>query len=1277
MPVIPIPLLFPIPTDEDDFEDLCLELLRIYWNRPGLARFGSRGQRQFGIDILDLGGQPPLHAAQCKLREYGKTLSPATISEEVNDARKFQPALGKYGILTTAKVSTQAQTRILEINQAHREAGVFEVELLMWDKLCELLQLNETVRATFYGSIVITPTSRVGQGLIPTASEPSLIVTEASGSPISSEIDDARDAIRRHDFQIALLLLNRILEGASAKSLTDFEHFRISSNLAFAEAGLGKPEVAAKHFLDALQWAPEDEPARVNEVFAYVLMGESDTAHSKAEALRAVYPESTKLASYWVMSAPRSMMLSALEARLSAAEMVDADVALALARRALAEFDVSKALRYAEAAAKAVPSSSQPQIVAAQANFGRLVGVEKAPGLPVIPRQELESRIEEALTEALRLAEAEHDERSRLEALLMRSNFRLIQKRPADAEMYALEAHRIDPDNVQVLIALSQIRSNASDIDGAIKLLERAHRINPLADVEFMYARALLHRGEAQDLDLGIAVISSLELATLPVPMKGVVATLAVQGTLRKGDPASAAAYLEQASRELEASLRDSLRGYIAHSQGEGSKALEFAKCAGSEMSSATAPETKELLARLFMMSDQPERALPLYLELFDLDYESFDSGQLLDCAARLHRDDIVISTCAKLQERGTDEWAVVSFEVQYLQKYSREKAIHRLDRFLLVHPGHKLAILTRSIIGVQSQRPELVRGNVDDLPPVDELPLEYILPAVHILRFSGTGNDGLDYAYRFLRLHFDDIRAHQALILSGMPGNVSVDIPPTLEVVQIGAAVCIEEELSGSIRWVVLEETDRPNAQFEELPMTSPLAAELLNKRVGETVVVAKGHIEDRVATVRQIMPKYVRRFQDCMTEMQIRFGDASSIESVHVGSSESEMKKSLEKILESVKRRATAFSEVMRLYDDLPVSLHMFGERFGKNAFIGLINLAQQEGQTVKCSLGTLDERKRAVFALQTCVNVVVDITALATIRMIGLDEVLEKKRFRLQMTEGTWNELQETIGANLMSNVTGGTISYDDGGPRFTQETAEQKLARQAQDQAFLDRVRQSIEIVPVIELATLEPTKRELLEKMFGQYGAESMMIASISDSILWTDDMIQAQIAASEFGVKRVWTQVVVEQMAQFGQITDGEKDRATAALVGLEYVATSFDCRSLLRAVEMSDGTPWRWPLKQFVEVFRKPNADLQVLLGIFVEFLSNLYREPYLPESRCKIVTAFLEGLWANVQVRMALLRLRRASRQFFALNPVGQVQFDQCFDQWYRTLPDKLISL
>jgi hypothetical protein len=64
-----------------------------------------------------LGGVNPLHAAQCKLREFGKKLSPTAIEEEVADAVDFEFPIGKYGILTTAKVTTQAQRKVLEINQ--------------------------------------------------------------------------------------------------------------------------------------------------------------------------------------------------------------------------------------------------------------------------------------------------------------------------------------------------------------------------------------------------------------------------------------------------------------------------------------------------------------------------------------------------------------------------------------------------------------------------------------------------------------------------------------------------------------------------------------------------------------------------------------------------------------------------------------------------------------------------------------------------------------------------------------------------------------------------------------------------------------------------------------------------------------------------------------------------------------------------------------------------------------------------------------------------------
>ena len=253
MQKIPIPLLFPIPTDEDDFEDLCVDILKIYWNRPSLVRYGTRGQRQNGVDILDLGGVTPLHAAQCKLREFGKTLSPTTIENEVTDALGFEFSIGKYGILTTAKVTTHAQRKVLEINQRHRELKLFEVELLTWGELCRLIQTYEDVRKIYFELTVITADSRIGSKS-PIVGEQLRDATSFSNSlDLTAAIDEARDAINKRDFQAGLLLLNRIRQREGFADASNHDKFRVSSNLAAAELGLGRPDVAADHFFDAVR----------------------------------------------------------------------------------------------------------------------------------------------------------------------------------------------------------------------------------------------------------------------------------------------------------------------------------------------------------------------------------------------------------------------------------------------------------------------------------------------------------------------------------------------------------------------------------------------------------------------------------------------------------------------------------------------------------------------------------------------------------------------------------------------------------------------------------------------------------------------------------------------------------------------------------------------------------------------------------------------------------------------------------------------------------------
>ena len=60
--------------NSDDFERLCLRLLKAYWNCPTLELYGRRGEGQDGIDIIDMSGEEPLRAAQCKLYDEKKTL---------------------------------------------------------------------------------------------------------------------------------------------------------------------------------------------------------------------------------------------------------------------------------------------------------------------------------------------------------------------------------------------------------------------------------------------------------------------------------------------------------------------------------------------------------------------------------------------------------------------------------------------------------------------------------------------------------------------------------------------------------------------------------------------------------------------------------------------------------------------------------------------------------------------------------------------------------------------------------------------------------------------------------------------------------------------------------------------------------------------------------------------------------------------------------------------------------------------------------------------------
>jgi hypothetical protein len=158
--------------------------------------------------------------------------------------------------------------------------------------------------------------------------------------------------------------------------------------------------------------------------------------------------------------------------------------------------------------------------------------------------------------------------------------------------------------------------------------------------------------------------------------------------------------------------------------------------------------------------------------------------------------------------------------------------------------------------------------------------------------------------------------------------------------------------------------------------------------------------------------------------------------------------------------------------------------------------------------------------------------------------------------------------------------------------------------------------------------LDPDKREHLISGFGQHGVESMLLARQPGYALWSDDVAVGVIAASEFSVRRVWTQVLVEHAVNQGFVAPDEYLVVSAKLLGLDYQATTFNPFVVAKAGSMSNWNPEGWPLNKVLEQFVNPTMPPDKVIVFAASMLLAVYKEAPLVETRQAVLIKILERL-------------------------------------------------
>jgi len=1283
---------YPLPRSADEFERLCLKLLRRHWQLPQLERFRDPDRAEKGVNLIEISGRPRLAAVKCDLRATRSELTIAEIKDAVDRAASLKLPIGRFVIATTAAKPDGLQRSLFDLNRANRKDGISAIEVLTWDDIEELLDEYPQILTDFGTAAKRQALTRADAVVhLEARCEPA---AAGPADSLGEEISAAAAFLESHQYQLARLALLRLREQKWSQ-LSNTHKFRVLSYLGAAWLKEGEPRKSAMLFIAAKSLQPDEENACTNEALAHELLGERERAFALADKMRMQFPSSGRAVALWLNNAPKSYDARTLEENVAPELSSDPEVAVVMARRALLDAHFDRTERYARLASAALPNNSIPWLVLAQAILLNELEVA-GEGTSDTPAQNDESRVREAetcFTQALTLAQAERQVSSEVQALIGRAQARIALRDTDGAGKDIEQAHSLEREDANGLCEYGIVLRSRGSLTEAIEVLRRAASVGGgRDDIDYHLAVTLRERDEPGDLQeatellmRSIARPDAIPAGDFPFAVAAAVEALATAERYHDAD----ALLSSIAEGRLPAVTMRTLRANLRLAQGKFDQASKLADEALSGLTPDIGPDNRRKLAALLHDLGRYRDALPLWQALAPAGTAETDTRRLLDCASRLGREDIVEDISRQLHSEKAIDAGAVADPLDKLERNNPEAALTELEDMLSAHPDDRVLKLRRSIVAARLGKADLVVADPNAMPPAREIPPALGRAAVQFMRDGGRANEALAYAYELLRRQGGSVDAHRAYLAALGPVGPMPHVPD-FDGAGPGCALSFVEEGSNTEKWILLEEANDADEALEEYGPQHPMTRAIKGKKAGEKFQLPEGRFSRRQATIKQVISKYAYRYMDVLINWQARFPGQAEIEMSYVRGDAipwSEMSDSFESLFEASNgngngngngvangngiakanghangangKREDLLKQAERTYANNSIPIHAVAERLNLNDLQTVFILAQRPEAPLKCCTGSPEELEAALGAFERANAVVLDLTAIATLCMLGRLSLLPTWPRQFVISQSTLAELRRLAFEDTLLRLPPG-FSASIAGNGNDGKRADVQLKGLADALQSVCRVRDGA------VLASIDPERRERLVKFFGRHGAESIVIASMPGHVLWTDDMILADLAKTEFGVRRVWTEAALQARAQAGNLDPVELATASTKLAGWGYSFTTPSIEALMRAGSVAVWNPDQFPLKQALDQFASDSMNMSDAVRLAAELIVKMYNDQYLRGQRRTVTSRLLDRLALRPGGRDAIETLPRSLPIRFGLDLIRARELSDVVRGW-----------
>lgn len=1023
-------------------------------------------------------------------------------------------------------------------------------------------------------------------------------------------LDSLRDNLKENNPTEALKRLVNLKEKIWDKASSNVKYALLSIE-ASANLKLNRHKDAGKLLIEAFQHS-KIEKAMVNAAYGYFLLNECSTSKQLIQKVLDINPMNQRALSILIQMFTKEEELDEIPVYMKETQ----DVAYAIGNFYLKLDNSEEAIKWLKIA---ISNEKEPILemkpILASILLDKILSNHKE-----IHEFQLSENSKENLEHIIHLITVAWD--SIIDSNLQKIHVDWIVNRSiANHLLGAIEsskediniAYKLTPSNPRVVYFKALVELDDNKIEKAINLLKEIDLYKSIPEVPLLYFDMLRKQRKFEDAisEITIFLEQNKEFQKVDQLYRVLIYTY-LESDFKEGT--------EKATELADSRLRTdntNIEKIIDLSRclakcGQTESALSHLNNAISIICDSTPTIHLMELADEFFRLKLYENSSQIYRLFVDSTHDTILTHKFVEAYYRFGDIGKALEICKNLREKYGSISHITNIEIAIYNEIGDLPSAKRIiNEYMEKYPDDMDMKLDLAFLNLRSNSLNDVNDFLKQSHDINLLSVENGIRLALLYNERGFFRKAVETLYEIRRKNFDNERAHLAYInLFILNEQEESDNWLHQEKVDLDTVIVIEERTGKQTQYVIVD-SENIDLQRGELKLQSPLAILLCGTVEGEKVSY-KTLFSEETLEIKSVKSKYLHAFQESIDKFSYMFPDNQGIAKIPVSSNKDEKisQETLEQMKEIVRLNSEYRSKAVDKYLKHQLTLGSLAKIINQNIFDIWFEFTKYPDLGVHCAFGSDQERDEALNKLTNRFKLIVDPISLITLFSLNIEDIIVNNFGRLGIAQSTIDLLQETlILQNSLYARKHGILFYFEGELIFKDVDSKDVQEKIDLYKQMLSWISTNCDILPCTKALYINREERKKDEKLLGQTFADTILIATENENILYCDDKMLNLVAKQKYNVDGIWTQVLLLHCLNNSLINNEQYSKLTIELISLHYYHTAINSNVLLEAA-------------------KKSNWTLESSLTNVLKLLNGKYCNE---ESALNVVTHFLSIIWTD----------------------------------------------